>query len=323
MKIIKTILLITLISLLVGCTGQQAVRQGFSPPGSDSPQAWIDAPLPAMHIPLAPYEFVAHGSDQTGISQLEWTLNGSSIGVADAKNAGEKLSTFRYPWTPTAPGIYTLKVRAKNTGNTWSDFDEAIFTVGDLTPSVTPTFTQTPTLVITNTPTLTPTPTFTATLTSTATFTSTTTKTSTPTPAEITFTPSLSANQFVFGRCDVNKVTVSVQLSNTITVKHVEIYIRLLDKNSSDSTKWDSYAVMSDEGNGLYSATVKSSEIPGADRFSSMSVLYQFIVIGTSGKVIARSPSYSDLTLNACAVGNPTFIIVPRKQPTKTPIIIK
>jgi hypothetical protein len=116
---------------------------------------------------------------------------------------------------------------------------------------------------------------------------------------------------------------VSVQLSNTISVKHVEIYIRLLDKNSSDSTEWDSYAVMSDMGNGLYSATVKSSEIPGTDRFSSMSVLYQFIIIGINRKVIARSPSYSDLTLTACARGNPTFIIIPRKQPTKTPIIIK
>ena len=114
-------------SILIGCTGKQVVRQAFNPPGSDLPQAWIDAPLPEMHIPLAPYEFVAHGTDQGGISQLEWILDGASLGIVDAKNTAENLATFVYLWTPPGPGTYTLQVRAKNNANKWSEIDEAVF----------------------------------------------------------------------------------------------------------------------------------------------------------------------------------------------------
>ena len=98
-----------------------------------------------MHIPLAPYEFVAHGTDQGGISQLEWILDGTSLGIVDAKNSAEKLATFMYLWTPPGPGTYTLQVRAKTSANKWSDLDEAVFFVGDTTPTVTLIPSDTPT----------------------------------------------------------------------------------------------------------------------------------------------------------------------------------
>ena len=316
MKTNRTILLLFIIVCLTGCTSRPTSRQAFTLPGSDAPEAWIDAPLPDMHIPLAPYEFVAHGTDENGIGQLEWLLNGASLGTTDADNPAAKLATFRLTWTPPEPGTYTLQVRAKNGTGAWSGYDEAVFIVGEPTATITPTTTVTPTPVITDTPT----PTGISTLTPTP--TSTITPTGTATPAQIGFSSGLSTDQFFYGSCEPNRVDVSLQLSNTSSVKHVELYLRLLDKNSSESTNWDSYSVMSDKGNGLYRTTVKSSVIPGAERFKSMVVLYQFIVIGTNGKVIARSDSYSDLSLTDCNDFVPG--IVPRViTPTKTYFIIK
>ncbi len=319
-KVLRYLLFFTLISVLAGCNGKQIVRQTINIPGFDATQAWIDAPLPEMHIPLAPYEFVAHGTDQGGISQLEWILGGASLGIVDAKNSADKLATFMFLWTPPGPGTYTLQVRAKNNANKWSELDEAVFFVGDITPTVTlipsdtptPVISDTPTLVISDTPTL------------TATKTPTETKTPTPVPSEITYIPGLSTNQFYFGSCQPNQVDVSAQLSNTVGVNHVELFVRLLDNNSSDSTAWDSYGVMSDTGSGLFRIALKSSNITGANRFSSSVVLYQFIAVGAKGKVLGRSPSYNDLSLITCGgiiIPPGGFTIVPR-PPTDVPTLI-
>jgi len=62
------------ISLLIfngGC-GPQASSAG-------GPQAWIDAPLEGMQLPLAPYEIVAHADDPSGIAQFEFNVNGNVI----------------------------------------------------------------------------------------------------------------------------------------------------------------------------------------------------------------------------------------------------
>jgi hypothetical protein len=322
MKITRPLLLLTLISFLVGCNGKPTVRQALNLPGLDAPQAWIDAPLPDMHIPFAQYEFVAHGSDQAGISQLEWILDGSTLSIMDSKNSKGKLVTFKTIWIPPAPGVYTLQVKAKNNAGVWSSLDEATFTVGDITPTPTTIQSDTPTPVITDTPT----PVISYTPTQTATKTPTETKTPTPVPSELSYIPGLSTNQFFFGNCQPNQVDVSVQLSNTNSVKHVELFVRLLDNSSSDSTAWDSYGVMSDTGNGLFRIALKSSNIFGANKFSSAVVLYQFIVVGEKGKVIGRSPSYNDLALSFCRgiivipPGGPT--LVPPGGPTDVPTLI-
>jgi hypothetical protein len=319
-KVLRNLLFFTLISVLVGCNGRQTIRQEFNLPGFDTPQAWIDAPLPEMHIPLAPYEFVAHGTDQGGISQLEWKLDGDSLGIVDAKNSTDKLATFMYLWTPPHSGTYNLQVRAKNNANKWSELDEAVFFVGDITPTITLIPSDTPTPVISDTPTLV----ITDTPTQTATKTPTETKTPTPIPSEITYIPGLSTNQFYFGSCQPNQVDVSAQLSNTVGIIHVELFVRLLDNNSSDSTAWDSYGVMSDAGNGMYQIALKSSNITGANRFSSSVVVYQFIAVGAKGKVISRSPSYNDLSLYSCRgiiLPPGGFTIVPR-PPTDVPTLI-
>ena len=235
-KIFRFLLLITLISVLVGCNGRQAVRQAIDLPGLDAPQAWIDAPLPGMHLPLAPYEFVAHGTDQGGISQLEWILDGSSLGIMDAKSPGEKLATFRNLWTPTAPGTYTLRVRAKNNTNAWSDFDEAIFTVGGSTGTITPTSTETST----PTPTLTPTQTI-------STITPTATITLTPTPvlqSGFAGQPVFSPEQIDLGRgCPAASLTAEIKVTSTQGIKVVVLFFRVADNDFVEHSEWADIAM--------------------------------------------------------------------------------
>jgi hypothetical protein len=81
---------------------------------------------------------------------------------------------------------------------------------------------------------------------------------------------------------------------------------------------------MTPKGDGLFRTVVKSGTIPGAEKYSHATVLYQFIVIGTNGKVLTRSDSFNDLSLSACAFFiRPGVTLQPILIPSKTPIIIK
>ncbi len=318
MKNIRILSLILLIPILVGCTGVKAPEKVVTAFGATL-QAWIDAPLDGMRVPLSPYELVAHASGEAGIKQLEWIINDTSLGLTAADSQG-KLVTFRYNWTPPGGGTYTLKVRAQENSGGWSDYDQVSFFVGEPTPTRSITPSVTPTELIT----LTPTSTLTATSSATPTATATSTLTPTTVAGEIEFTPSISASQFFYGTCAPNSVGVSVNLSFTENVKHVELYLRLLDRESTSSTNWDSYAVMNNLGDGTFKTTVKSRQITGADKFSSAIVLYQFIVIGTNGKVLARSDTFNDLYLSRCGINwIPIDPLLPPIFPINTPIIIK
>jgi SH3-like domain-containing protein len=101
--------LVVLIWFFASCAPQAAS-------GGD-PQAWIDAPLDGMQLPLAPYEIVAHAEDPSGIAQFEFNVNGNVIATT-AGSAGS-LSTVRQMWNPAAPGDYVISVRAMNTSGTW------------------------------------------------------------------------------------------------------------------------------------------------------------------------------------------------------------
>lgn len=284
----------------------------------DNPHAWFDAPLNGSVLTLGEaYEVVFHIASLGGVARGELSIEGAVFATLQNPNDSISPATLRQMWTPEEPGVYTLKVRAQSISGQWSDYDQSVITVKEIiiTPTITttPTMTATPTLVASFTPTL------------IASLTPTATTTPTLPPVGNTYTPGLSTNQFFYGNCQPNQVDVSVQLTNTNPVKHVELYVRLLDKNSSDSTAWDSYAVMSDAGNGLYRVALKSSKIQGADQYTSAVVLYQFIVIGTNGKVIGRSPGYNDLSLAACRgiivpPGGPTLI--PPDDPTDVPTLI-
>ncbi|HET8786791.1 MAG TPA: hypothetical protein VFM38_14215, partial [Candidatus Limnocylindrales bacterium] len=78
--------------------------------------SWIDAPLDGSHLPLAPYEVVAHSADQAGIAEVLFAVNGADVDAA--MQPGEepsRLVTSRFRWVPPDFGTYVLTVQARNT----------------------------------------------------------------------------------------------------------------------------------------------------------------------------------------------------------------
>lgn len=123
----KKILITFFTVLLAACAPTQ------KNPGA--PQAWIDAPLDGMLLPLAPYEIVAHASDPGGISQIEFSINGTAIGNVSGSGP---LFTAQQGWTPAAPGEYVIRARGMNTGGAWSQYAEVRVVVQGQTETATP-----------------------------------------------------------------------------------------------------------------------------------------------------------------------------------------
>ena len=106
-------------------------------------------------------------------------------------------------------------------------------------------------------------------------------------------------------------------------VKGIELFIRL--QGDSSKTNWYSYNSMKSKGNGLYQITVKSSQVEGADKFDSATLLYQFIANDGGKNIIGRSETYGDVTMTKCASINFNITLV-HPLPviiSPTPIFIK
>jgi len=108
-KQIRFLFMFTFALLAVGCAPQSGSGGG--------PQAWIDAPLEGMQLPLAPYEVVAHAEDPSGIAQFEFKVNDNLLATTGGE-AGS-LSTVRQMWDPSAPGDYVITVRAQSASGGW------------------------------------------------------------------------------------------------------------------------------------------------------------------------------------------------------------
>jgi hypothetical protein len=124
-------------------------------PQSDSgggPQAWIDAPLEGMQLPLAPYEVVAHAEDPSGISQFEFKVNGNMLAATGGQDGA--LSSVKQMWSPTDPGDYVISVRAHSVSGGWGDEAVVHVTIGGAQSQtlVTATSTNSPLFTPTDTP---------------------------------------------------------------------------------------------------------------------------------------------------------------------------
>jgi hypothetical protein len=262
--------------LLAGCTQSQSLAAIES----GGPQAWIDAPLNGMTIPLAPYPVVYHASDPDGVAGAEWSVNGTVLATDTNPDASALLITFRHEWTPVSAGEYTLRVRTRGKSGTWSDFAVAVVTVGEGATTITPT---PPTI----TQTLTPTPTLTL----------------TPTPGSGFGTPSLSSTGFYYGLggCTPQQVLLSVSVSDPRGVKVVVFFERLKDKASGRTTEWSDGESMNPQAGGQYQFTLNGNAIGPSSGFAEATVLYQFVAQLMDGSNL-RSAVYSDLTLGRCGL---------------------
>jgi hypothetical protein len=85
--------------------------------GGAGPMVWIDRPLDGTIVPLAPLILQAHAVDANGIAKIEFLVSDSLI--SGVSTGGARMEEASIEWTPPAPGVYTLNVRAMDTqGNT-------------------------------------------------------------------------------------------------------------------------------------------------------------------------------------------------------------
>jgi hypothetical protein len=282
-KQIFVIQIILCFVFIAGCTLQMQARTDQVVAGALGPEAWIDAPLDGMHLPMGvPYDVVFHITADTAVSRGELSINSGVVATLDNPNAGSNLATLHYSFTPPQPGKYNLQVRAQDSSNAWSDYFDVTVYVDEMTPSITPTVIPsiTPTLISSITPT--PTPTITPTVTQ---------------PVGPVFSNiRLSAN--IFYRLDAvpNKVTFTVKVDDPVGIKLVEIYFRLRDPVNSATTDWVNED-MKPGGGGMYTYTLSHAH-PALTPTSpkTMTLEYQFIVTHPDLS-LTRSPLYSDVTL--------------------------
>jgi hypothetical protein len=268
-----------------------------------SVQTWIDAPLDGSTIPLAPYEIVLHAYDPAGVTQVELNANGSLLTTLPNANPGQHLATVKYLWSPAAPGNYTLTARGKSSNGLAGSAATALITVVGSIPR--------PVIAVTSA-------------------TATPTSTPTPSPGPLAFTPRLSVNQFYYGTCTPNRVTIQVFVSGG-NASSVVLFQKLKDQASGVSTDWDDGSSMTPSGDGWFSRTIAAASVSGADSVSESWLLYQFVATGNTGQAVGRSQVYSDITLSSCGAPlrriitptSPGIIVIPppiirRAPPTAT-----
>jgi hypothetical protein len=274
-KQIFVIQIILCLVFIVGCSLPRQVRTDQVVSGALGPEAWIDAPLDGMHIPMGvPYDVVFHITADTAVSRGELSINNGAVATLVNPNAGSNLATLHYSFTPPQPGKYKLQVRAQDSSNAWSDYFDVTVYVDEMTPSITPTLIAS----------ITPTP------------TSTITPTVTQPVGPVFSNIRLSAN--IFYRLDAvpNKVTFTVKVDDPAGIKLVEIYFRLRDPGNGETTDWANED-MKPGGGGMYSYTLSHAHpalTPTSPKTKTLE--YQFIVTHPDLS-LTRSPVYSDVTL--------------------------
>ena len=311
----RTLCFVVLITclLITGCNLPGNAATPTPVPQYGAAQTWIDAPLDGSTLPLAPYEIVMHAYDPGGVTQVELKANGSLLASIPNPNSGQPFATLKYTWMPAAEGNYTLAASALGVNGPPGYEATALVTVAGASP--TPVATEVPSA------TLAPTSTLGATVTQhpTITLTPTATITSTTGPVSLAFVPQVSDYQFYYGSCTPNQVTIQVNATGG-NIYSVVLFLKLQDQASGSMTGWDAGTSMTPSGNGWFTRTISASSISGAGDFSTAWLLYQFVATDSSGKVIGRSQTYSDIALSACAAP-PVRRISPTPTPTTRPYL--
>lgn len=284
----KTLYVLPLIIALAACnmpSSRPAVPVALNAGG---PHTWVDAPLDQMHLPMAPYEVVFHGTDDAAVTNVELRINDQSVPVPPPQSGNPKLLTAKYMWSPPAPGMYVLRARSLNSAGTWSA--EAAVTVW-VEGVITPTHTSTPTGTITTTPTLTPT------LTPTPV---------TPAPAGPLTIEFLGASpqEFYFGAesCGPTSVNLQVRVSDPARILGVTLFYKLRAQGTGKYTDWNSDIDLRPQGNGNFAVALSSRSVNGIPSAENW-LIYQFIGTGADHQPNSRTQVYSDVSLLRCGSG--------------------
>jgi len=102
--------------------------------GTAGPRSWIDAPLEGSTIPLGPYLWSAHSTDQLRIAAVEFDVNGAVWKTDANADLTDTLLSVQERWVPPTSGSYELGVRAENTAGVWGDYTSVHVTVQSTAP---------------------------------------------------------------------------------------------------------------------------------------------------------------------------------------------
>jgi len=94
------------------------------------PTTWLDQPLDGAKLPLARLVIMAHASDDNGLRRFEFFIDQQSLVSVTA--GGGRFGEASVEWAPSAPGTYTVHVRAvDNQGNAGPDAISVV-TIGEI-----------------------------------------------------------------------------------------------------------------------------------------------------------------------------------------------
>jgi len=101
-------ILMTLFSLLLGACAAPGASLSAS-----GVQAWLDQPVNGAILPLGAFPLKAHARhvDGSGVTRIEFLVNGVTIGAVDTDPAAP-LAYAELTWNASAPGEYNLTARA-------------------------------------------------------------------------------------------------------------------------------------------------------------------------------------------------------------------
>jgi hypothetical protein len=261
-------LILLLAALTAGCNLPQTSNLVLL--GGGGPQAWIDAPLDGMRLPLGvPYDVVFHITFDSAVAAGELSVNGQVLATLPNPAVGSNLATLHQSWTPPAPGEYTLRVRAESASGQWGDYAQVVVEVGQ--PTVTPSETPSPTASLTPTGVV-----------------------------GWSFSNATTPQQVYHGACTPNQVLFAVKVTPFPNVLALTVFTRLENGAGTSSTPWNQGTALSPHGNGLFEHSLSTGLLPAAGQFDSAVLLYQFVATGAGGAILARSPVYGDVLLGPC-----------------------
>lgn len=113
---------------------------------------------------------------------------------------------------------------------------------------------------------------------------------------------SVSSDILYWGYCDdPHYVDFDVRLVNTVRVKYVLLFMRLVDKEGRQSTAWGGGAIMNKVAGSYYTYHVRPGNISHYEEFKDAWIQYQVVVTTSSLRELARTPVYmEELTLKWC-----------------------
>jgi hypothetical protein len=283
---------IVAVLVILGCNlSSTPVAQTLSTAGG-GPKTSFDDPKNNATVPMGAVKIQIHAQDPRGVARAEFSVNGKRVSSQESPDPKQNNVAFTFAWEPAAAGDYLLQARAQNSLGVWGQDTIISVHVGKKTGSTNaePSATQTQQATTAVPPTATPTVTLTA------------------TSQAISFTPDVTPKKIAGKGGPCNPKDLLVQVTVTGQVDNVVVFFKLFDYTSyAGLTDYTSGTALSPKGGGVYSKTFNSNDFPSLPPpppfRPAVWVGYQFAAErfppgGGDAVVVARSNTYSDITLN-------------------------